>query len=203
MRQAEAAALQAQVLQERARAPLEAPQQAAGRQQWRLEAQVAEGSQQQQEWTVGQQQQQQQELDQFPWLAGHGWEEQQEQQFEWGAGAVPQAVAQPAPQAGVRGPLQEVHSNLPPPSHHQQRQHQVRPGSAALSDCPADVGRYSYPDVAEAGYAAGLAAAAAEGAPGLAVDTAAGAASDKMTRWQQRRLHVVHSNALFSEGEGD
>lgn len=123
------------------------------------------------------------------WYGATGWD------------AVPNPLYDAQPAAG-HGPLQELVSNLPPPG---QAQHQqaARPGSAALSDCPPDGARYRYPQSAEAGYAAGLAAAAAEGIPVLAAGgaVAANALVNKPVSWQQKRLHVVHSNVLFSDGE--
>jgi hypothetical protein len=123
------------------------------------------------------------------WYGAPGWD------------AVPNPLYDAQPAAGP-GPLQELVSNLPPPGHAQHQQ-AARPGSAALSDCPPDGARYRYPELAEAGYAAGLAAAAAEGIPVLAAGgaMAADALTNKPVSWQQKRLHVVHSNVLFSDGE--
>ena len=97
--------------------------------------------------------------------------------------------------AASRAPLQELN---------QLQQQQQRPGSG-LSDCPPEGSgeRYAYPEVAAAGYAAGLAAAQleefhdGEDAEAAAGDGSSALAAQESWRWQQRRLHVMHSNALF------
>ena len=211
MLEQEASALQGQVLRERQQEGEMRHAAAAMRQQHGVEAAPAEVpdatwqhmEQQQQQHTQQQQEQQQEQ-----------WERRQQQhtaaeeggQFNWaaysdGPFARQQHQAAPSPPqyepaAPVqRGPLHELRGNAP--QHPRQR-----PGSA-LSDCPPEGGAryYSYPDAAAAGYAAGLADMQAEmGAAGGGLGTpGAGelAGMAAQISWQQRSLHVMHSNALF------
>jgi hypothetical protein len=205
MLEQEASALQGQVLRERQQKGEMHHAAAAMRQQHGAEpapAEVPDATWQQMKQQHAQQQEQ--------------WERRQQQhtaaeeggQFGWAAyddgpfARQHQAAPSPPqyePAAPVeRGPLHELRGNAP----QQQRQ---RPGSA-LSDCPPEGGAryYSYPDAAAASYAAGLAEMQAEmeaagaglGTPGAGV--LAGMA--EQVSWQQRSLHVMHSNALFDGG---
>ena len=204
MLEQEASALQGQVLRERqqqgemhhAAAAMRHQLQAAGPEPAQVPAAIWQ--QQQQQYADEQQQQQHtaaEEGGQYGWSAYSDGPFARQQQQHQGAPSPPHYE----PAAPVeRGPLHELRDNTNTP---QQRQ---RPGSA-LSDCPpeAEGGAryYSYPDAAAAGYAAGLAEMQAEmqaaggglGTPGAG--ELAGMAGQ--VSWQQRSLHVMHSNALF------
>lgn len=203
MREKEAAALQAQLLQEQAAAGQEWHEQPAAVERWH-EQQAAEpepaavpaairqpmqrGGQPQWQpqdvpaFTLQQQQQHAEHAQQLGWQQPAAWPQQQQREQQLAAG-LPRSPFQ----SPTRGPLQEV----PVP----QQARPPRP-SSGLSECPAspEAGLYYYPDAAAAGYAAAMAELQAQGlgpAPG-------GGDASRQESWQLRRLHVVHSNGLYS-----
>ena len=191
MREHEAVTLQAQLLQEQAAAGMWHEQQAAEPQPAVVPAAIRQPVQrgehpqwQPQDLPVFDVQQPQHAAheQQMGWQQATAWPQQQREQQ---AAGLPRSPFQ----SPSRGPLQEV--PLP------QQARPPRP-SSGLSECPASPeaggGQYYYPDAAAAGYAAGMAELHAQGlgtAPG-------GGDAPRQESWQLRRLHVVHSNGLYS-----
>lgn len=225
MRQREAAELQGRVLQEQAQHLGEAPEPeavpAAIRQHLQQQhLQPPAGQQQEGDAALPRARRQQlltaaeEEQPMAPLEPDADWGEQlmpqhQQQRQHPALPRSPFDVAKLGPAAagrGGRGPLQELHWQeqaapvQPPP----QQQRAPRP-SSGLSE--PEAAPYAYPDAAAAGYAAGLAALEAEalaeqaaGGAGAGAAAAATMQAMKSESWDLRRLHVVHSNALYEDG---
>ena len=184
MRQQEAAALQEQLLREQAVGAGQRYQQPAAEPELAampaaIRQPVPRGQQPQlQQWQLQQRYAAEVQPQQLGWPDAAAWHQHQQQQA-----GLPRSPFQ----SPTRGPLQE----LPP-----QQQARPRP-SSGLSECPASPeaggGHYYYPEAAAAGYAAGMADLQAEG-----LGLAPGGDAAQEQSWQLRRLHVMHSNGLYS-----